>query len=112
MHKPTISSFCLLLLSAVIALKLGFFTFDGTQAVGIVKYTGYWVMLTSVALLVHNFILRVIPCLENSISWVAGGIWRSSLHHHLFDCAFGDPADGLQNSHGRASTLGNCATDA
>lgn len=61
MHKPTISSFCLLLLSAVIALKLGFFTFDGTQAVGIVKYTGYWVMLTSVALLVHNFILRVIP---------------------------------------------------
>ena len=61
MHKRTILSFCLLLLSAVIALKLGFFTFDGAQAVGIVKYTGYWVMLTSVALLVHNFILRVIP---------------------------------------------------
>jgi hypothetical protein len=61
MHKPTILSFCLLLLSAVIALKLGFFTFDGAQAVGVVKYTGYWVMLTSVTLLVHNFILRVIP---------------------------------------------------
>jgi hypothetical protein len=42
MHKPTILSFCLLLLSAVIALKLGFFTFDGAQAVGVVKYTGYW----------------------------------------------------------------------
>ena len=61
MHKPTILSFCLLLLSAVIALKLGFFTFDGAQAVGVVKYTGYWVMLTSVTLLVHNCILRVIP---------------------------------------------------
>ena len=64
MHKRTILSFCLLLLSAVIALKLGFFTFDGAQAVGVVKYTGYWVMLTSVTLLVHNWILRVIPAWE------------------------------------------------
>ena len=78
MHKPTISSFCLLLLLSSDCAEAWFFTFDGTQAVGIVKYTGYWVMLTSVALLVHNFILRVTPCLENSISWVAGGIWRRS----------------------------------